>query len=97
MFVACEQRSIEQWIAYPFICEDYNLSAGLRFNPDDSLTEIYRRIAKAFWNLLLCEPERVCEFYDGYLHYNELGDEEWHNISFHRGQFNIERIEPEFW
>ncbi|MEH1945569.1 MAG: hypothetical protein V7K77_01020 [Nostoc sp.] len=93
MFVACELGSNGDWIAYPFICEDYNLRAGLRFYPDDSLTEIYERIAKAFWELLLLEPKSVCAFRDGYLHYNEMDDEEWHNVVFKHGRFSIEIID----
>lgn len=90
MFVACELGSNGDWIAYPFICEDYNLRAGLRFYPDGSSTEIYECIAKAFWELLLLEPKRVCAFRDGYLHYNEMGDEEWHNVVFKHSRFSIE-------
>ncbi|WP_335131474.1 hypothetical protein [Nostoc sp.] len=94
MFVACELGSNGDWIAYPFICEDYNLRAGLRFYPDDSSTEVYERIAKAFWELLLLEPKRVCAFRDGYLHYNdEMGDQEWHNVVFKHGRFSIEIID----
>lgn len=93
MFVACELGSNGDWIAYPFICEDYNLRTGLRFYPDDSSTEIYERIAKAFWELLLLEPKRVCAFRDGYLHYDEMDDEEWHNVAFKNGRFSIEIID----
>ncbi|QLE42003.1 hypothetical protein FD723_17310 [Nostoc sp. C052] len=92
MFVACELGSNGDWIAYPFICGDYNLSAELRFYPDDSSTEIYERIAKAFWELLLLEPKRVCSFRDGYLHYNEMDDEEWHSVTCKNARFSIEII-----
>ncbi|MGV0104522.1 hypothetical protein NSTCB13_03200 [Nostoc sp. DSM 114160] len=94
MFVACELGSNGDWIAYPFICEDYNLRAGLRFYPDDSSTKVYERIAKAFWELLLLEPKRVCAFRDGYLHYNEMDDEEWYNVVFKHGRFSIEIVDP---
>ncbi|MEH2197981.1 hypothetical protein [Nostoc sp.] len=93
MFIACELGSNGYWTAYPFICEDYNLRAGLRFYPDGSSTEIYERIAKAFWELLLLEPKSVCAFRDGYLHYNEMDDEEWHNVVFKHGLFSIEIID----
>ncbi|MDZ7970524.1 MAG: hypothetical protein RM368_37300 [Nostoc sp. DedSLP03] len=96
MFVACELGSNGDWIAYPFICEDYNLRAGLRFYADDLSTEIYERIAKVFWELLLLESKSVCAFRDGYLHYNEMGDEEWHNVVFKHGRFSIEIIAPVF-
>ncbi|MBD2614215.1 MAG: hypothetical protein FWK04_00350 [Nostoc sp. GBBB01] len=95
-FVASELESNGDWIAYPFICEDYNLRTGLRFNPDDSLNEIYKRIAKAFWELLLLESESVCAFRDGYLHYNEMDDEEWHNVVYKNGKFRIEITDAAF-
>ncbi|MBD2302121.1 hypothetical protein [Nostoc sp. FACHB-190] len=77
-FMACQQSSVNHdWVAYPFVCEDYDLSVGLRFIPDTSLTEVYQSIAKAFWELLLLEPNHVQPFCDGYIHYNELDDEEW--------------------
>ncbi|BCL39467.1 hypothetical protein [Nostoc sp. MS1] len=96
-FIACEQKSTGDWEAYLFICEGYNLSAKLRFYPDDSLIETYKSIAKAFWELLLLEPEHICTFCDGYLHYNEFDDEEWHNVVFNRGQVSMETISPVFW
>lgn len=94
--MASELESNGDWIAYPFICEDYNLRTGLRFNPDDSLNEIYKRIAKAFWELLLLESESVCAFRDGYLHYNEMDDEEWHNVVYKNGKFRIEITDAAF-
>lgn len=96
-FIACKQKSKDECVAYPFICEDYNLSTRLRFYPDDALIDTYKSIAKAFWELLLLEPERICAFCDGYLHYNELDAEEWHNVMFNRGQISIETIYPVFW
>jgi hypothetical protein len=96
-FIACELRSDDEWTAYPFICEDYNLCASLRFNPDDTLTEVYGQIAEAFWNLLLGDADRVCEFNAGYLHYNELDDEEWHSIIFKKGRFSFKTLNPRLW
>jgi hypothetical protein len=96
-FMACELQSKDEWVAYPFICEDHNLCAGLRFNPDDALTSVYGRIARAFWQLLLDEIECVYEFSAGYLHYNELDDEEWHRIALKRGQFKMGASAPMLW
>jgi hypothetical protein len=93
-FMACELRSQDEWTAYPFICEDYNLCSSLRFNSDDTLTEVYGRIAEAFWSLLLDDSDRVCEFNAGYLHYNELDDEEWHSIIFKKSRFSFKMLDP---
>lgn len=90
-FMACQQSSTNgDWVAYPFICEDYDLRVGLEFIPDTSLTEVYESIAKTFWELLLLEPDRVHSFCDGYLHYNELGNEEWLLVAFKHERCIIE-------
>ncbi|OUL32141.1 hypothetical protein [Nostoc sp. 106C] len=97
MFVACEQCSVNgDWLAYPFICEDYDLRVGLRFSPDPLFIETYERIAKAFWELLLLEPENVQPFCDAYLHYDELFEEEWLIVVFKDGECIVEPSECDF-
>ncbi|MBW4491259.1 MAG: hypothetical protein KME12_26185 [Trichocoleus desertorum ATA4-8-CV12] len=91
MFVACEPCDGNgAWVAYPFICEDYDLRAGLRFSSDPSSDAIHHRLAKAFWELLLLEPDLVQPFRDSYLHYDKLDDEEWLTVTFMQNRVVIE-------
>jgi hypothetical protein len=98
-FIACELRSDANWIAYLFICEDYDCCTGLRFSPDARFGRVYERIAQTFWELLLSEPEDLRAFSDAYLSYNEdFGDEAWGRVKFHRGRYKfVETEEPILW
>ncbi|MBD2577432.1 hypothetical protein [Oscillatoria sp. FACHB-1406] len=97
MFVACERRMQEEWIAYPFICEDCELSTQLRFNSNEAVKDAYERIARDFCQLLLKDAERIYSFCDGYLYDDELFGEKWERVTLKGKNFEIESVEAEFW
>lgn len=75
-FVACEPvDEQENWIAWPFTCADSCLETGLRFSPEGPDEETCQRIASAFWNLFLSEPQTLHPFRAGFFAF--IPNEDW--------------------
>jgi len=93
-FVACEPSGTSgDWDAYPFVCLEYNLCAGLRFSPEGPPAELRERIAHAFWGLLLQNPDDLHPFRDGYLSCDpDMYDEWWQEVEFEHGKYNLDGV-----
>ena len=48
--------------AYPFHCSDVYGKTGLIFSPEGPQAEMQDKIARAFWSLLLRDPEDLADF-----------------------------------
>jgi len=58
-FVAVPERSS---VGIPFVCTDYYGRTGLTFSPEGPDRAIQALIARAFWPLLLQEPDELADF-----------------------------------
>jgi hypothetical protein len=58
-FVAVPEGSS---VGIPFVCTDYYGRTGLTFSPEGPDSSIQALIARAFWSLLLQEPEELADF-----------------------------------
>lgn len=65
VFVACQLAGkYRDWVAYPFVCTDIALQAGLKFSRLGPEPSIQEKIAASFWQLLLSNPDDVMPFRD---------------------------------
>lgn len=58
-FIAVEAGSS---VAFPFVCCDYYGRTRLMFSPEGPAHDTQRKIATAFWSLLLADPEDLEDF-----------------------------------
>jgi hypothetical protein len=58
-FVAVRAESA---VGFPFICTDYYGRTGLMFSPNGPEQDTQKKIAAAFWSLLLQSPDDVADF-----------------------------------
>lgn len=68
-FLALMKEEDGRYVGVPFECSDYYGRAGLMFSSEDSPPpELQDRIAKAFWSLLLAEPDEMEDYRDSTFH-----------------------------
>lgn len=76
--------------AIPLLCADHHGRAGLRFSSPGPDAETRRRIARAFWSLLLTDPDDLADFEQ--MVYHEPNDV-WLKLGCLHGKLFCERAE----
>ncbi len=96
-FVASVPRSDGTLVGVPFFCNDYYLRTGLTFSEDldPPPKELADRVAEAFWELLLREPNDLHEYQD-FMYHSGAGVWIVFGVQSGRPFFTEQKEEPAF-